>query len=42
MQKSEYDRYSLEENQLKKVLIRIDYSGAKLQLMLLETLLQTI
>lgn len=27
MPKSEYNRYSLKENQLKKVLIRIDYSG---------------
>lgn len=27
MPKSQYNRYSLEENQLKKVLIRIDYSG---------------
>lgn len=27
MPKSKYNRYSLEENQLKKVLIRIDYSG---------------
>lgn len=27
MPKSDYDRYSLQENQLKKVLIRVDYSG---------------
>lgn len=30
MQKSEFNRYSLKENQLKKVLIRIDYSGVTL------------
>ena len=27
MPKSQYDRYSLKENQLKKILIRVDYSG---------------
>lgn len=27
MPKSDYDRYSLQENQLKKILIRVDYSG---------------
>lgn len=27
MPKSQYDRYSLTENQLKKILIRVDYSG---------------